>query len=216
MNLCKAVFVALLLMASAPLMSAQSGVSYVGDPPHAKSFSSGTRVVIAGTYQSTAVNGGVSLNSIQFIAQGFHVPTQVYAGFAELILTDTEGASFLVQFTNAIGPKATAANVLASAEFQGGSVETGVRFFLPLNFVLPRGEYYLVFSATGSNAAAQPFFGGFGLPNYRPLPDTIGSPDSSFYTAYNGRENPDFPPASNWKYQAPESPIEFQVRGVTK
>ena len=206
--------VGLFVAVCAPLVSAQSGVRYSGNPPYAESDSA-TKVVIAGTYLSTAVDGGVVVDATQFVAQGFSLPVKAYAIFAELILDETEGEFFSVQFTNAIGPGTTEANVLASMEFQGGSSGSGIRFFLPLNFALVPGEYYLVLSATGSNVAAQPFFGGFGLPAYKPLPGTIGSPDASFYVAYDGGEDSSFPPASSWISQAPDSPIEFSVRGVT-
>lgn len=174
-----------------------------------------TKVFLAGTYVSTDTNGGVTVASDQFVAQQFTLPTAAYAFRAMLILDDTEGQSFLVQLTNQIGADATQANVLAQEEFQGGSTSSGVRYFLPIDLVLPAGTYYLVISASGSNNIGQPVFGGFGLPPYAVLPGTLGTTLPNTYVAYGGSENDAFPPASGFTIQY-NVPIEYQVYGETQ
>jgi hypothetical protein len=93
----------------------------------------------------------------------------------------------------------------------GNNDGEGVTVHIPLNETLDAGEYYLVGSAAGNNAGAWPFFGDGCLHKYLQLPGTIGTTDSSFYGAYDGSENQGFPPASDWIYQAPDSPAEYQV-----
>jgi hypothetical protein len=202
---CKGLFwSAVLLLASTSLAVAQRSAS---DGP-------ATHVVVAGTYLSLNVNGGIVISSEQFVAQGFSIPTNAYARDAVIVLQFTGDQSFLVQFTDAIGPGTTQDNVLEQGQVQAvGNSSKGVALYVPLGVTLNPGNYYLVLSTTGSNVGGWPYFGSNGLPKYRPLPGTIGTTDSSFYGAYDGGEDPTFPPASVWSVQG-DSPVEFQVRGT--
>lgn len=184
------------------------------DGAHARGSGVPVLSVIAGTYLSANVCGGVGLDSTQFVAQGFSVPVTVDAHDARIVLDITGDQFFLVQFTDKIGPGTNAADVLRQELIEvvntnGGGAEA----YVPLDLRLPAGEYYLVLSATDSNSGGWPFFGSGCLPKYRQLPGTIGTTDSSFYVAYGGGEDQAFPPASEFGYQAPDSPVEYQVRG---
>lgn len=185
--------------------------------------------IVVGTQFSTAVQGGIVVGggdgkqTPQFVAQGFSLPVSAETSVAQIVLTVVGNQSFDLQLTNAIGPSASAQNVLGERTFNAvlsGPVQDlypnlGQVFTLPLHRTLGPGEYYLIASSTDPNGyLSWPFFGGFGLPTYEPLQNTLGSVDPSFYAAFNGGANASFPPESNWTYQYPDSPVEFRVLGV--
>jgi hypothetical protein len=82
--------IALLLASVTPVLSqngAHSGIAM---------SSASTRRVIAGTYLDLNVCGGVVIDPVQFIAQGFPVPSSVYAKAAIIVLSFPGDQSFLV------------------------------------------------------------------------------------------------------------------------
>lgn len=182
--------------------------------------------VIAGTYISTiSEGGGAEFNGQtqrppQYIAQGLYLPVSAEVSVAEIVVGMLGDQSFSLQFTNAIGPSATAENVLADGSFNAVRPPIGEALFtLPLYRTLGPGEYYLVVSSTESygylewqnagHASGLP-----GVPPYEPLPDTLGTVDPTYYAAYDGGADVSFPPGSVWSYQIGGRPLQFQVLGV--
>jgi hypothetical protein len=126
-----------------------------------------------------------------FLAQAFSLSDPAFISTIEAFIEGESGFAMQMQLTSAIGPAATATDLIGSFSLPlPGTVQENPPTFVstPVNVNLQPGTYFLVFS-TDFNAD---FHGGAGMPFDAPndIGDTFGAGDSGLDMA--------FPPASNF------------------
>ena len=165
--------------------------------------------------QGAYLGGEESVGPPQFLLQPFSLNATVAVSSIDLVLSgpipvggSTPPRSFLVQITNAVGPGATSANVLAqgSGTFPSGTTPEIVS--VALSGILSPGGYYLVLSSsTGAGAWSQ----AVGV-----VPSSVGAVGAPASFAFNAGANITFPPGSGWgEFSEPTTRFTFQLVGNT-
>lgn len=161
--------------------------------------------ILLGTSGSS--NGsGLLVDAGHFGAQAFTLTSTVQVTGLNLFLARGQGQSLLIQLTNAIGPSATSANVLAQTTIAFPSALNGTWISAPLtNLVLPVGTYHIVLSLSSGDGEWR------FLPTI--LPSSVGTVGAVRITSPSG-VNLTLPPASSF-FGIGAGPFGFQIVGNT-
>jgi hypothetical protein len=168
-----------------------------------------TSLLVGTTLPSTGnAFAEISVSSAQVLAEDFTLTTAVEITDIAVDMSGYGTDSFTLWVTNAIGPAATADNVLFQASLTfpetGGGLNGAAIVSTPLDLFLSPGSWFLVESSE-QTSVYQGWIGGRGV-------SAISTPFGSVGPGTNSCCSPDsvFPPDSTF---APASELAFQISG---
>ena len=194
-----------------PAMASPADVLLVGVSPFPTS----------GTLGISGVAPSGDIGFAQFIAQPFSLTQSATTSGIILFLSGSGSYPLLLQLTNAVGPGATAANVLMQFSFSFPYPSFAANQYLPETIAIPSnvslsaGNYFLVLSSTQPQVGTSPplvlGWDDFGFPIKGQVGHTLLATDNPFFASSS--VDPSFPPDSSF-VSVFESPMGFEIFGT--